>query len=514
VIQGAPQPYRNDDVVPDDLDIVFGEERRKGTKLFLKHVASVAKKHPTEEYRPFIYRECKEPFENRNFYSMDVEGMYKELSRDEAIGLIGKTFADAKIRMREKSDRSVKSSSRSETEKTEALTNSLNSIKSRSIRSIDSTGSVHDLPCDDDIIIENFDHPGTRRFFRQVRRIAKDQSNEEYSPAIYRSIKKSFEGCTIYRTTDKGAYRKIEKSELVAIVGEAFEYAKNGKCPRSTRSIRSRIDVVHGSPDDISSLGESFLHPSEKNVKHHKRSLSRSSSKSVRGIQEDKEGSSKAGKSELKHQKSDHSIYKGIPLENDHSSKSKNKSSIQKVNSSFDLTSSSRNNKSKSHWSERSVHSAILLGDSAIKSKKGSSLRRSRSVGDFAESCEHSKRSRSSKLKNKSSIQKVNSSSDLTSSSRNNKSKSHWSERSVHSAILLGDSAIKSKKGSSLRRSRSVGDLAESCEHSKRSSSLSSKKSRVPSSERSRSKSTDRKKSRELQKEFDDLAKRISKRAQ
>ena len=438
MIQCSPQPSQNNDIIPDDLDIVFGEERRKGTKSFLKHVASVAKKNSTEEYRPFIYRECKEPFENRKFYSMDVEGMYKKLSRDEVIGLIGKAFADAKIRMREKSDRSVKSSSRSETEKTEALTNSsLSSIKSRSIRSIDSTGSVHDLPCDDDIIIEKLDHPGTRRFFRQVRRIAKDQPNEEYSPAIYRSIKKSFEGCTVYRTTDEGTYRKIKKSELVAIVGEAFEDAKNGKLPRSTGSIRSSIDVIHGSSDDISSLGDSLFHPSETNVKGHRRSFSGSSSKSLRSIREEKEGSSKAGKSGLKRQKSDRSIYKGVPLDD-----------------------------------------------------------------------------RSSKSKQKYSIRKVKSSSDLTGSSTNEKSKQYRSGRSVRSAVPLDDSTRKSKKGSSLRRSRSVNDLAESSERSRRSRSSSSKKSRSSSSKRSRSKSSDRKKSREIQKELDDLAKTISKRAQ
>lgn len=292
---------KGDDVIPEKYDIVFGERQRPMTRVFLKHVRTVARDNPSEEYGPSMYRSCKKPFEVSKFFTRDVEGKYKKLSREETIGMIGKAFVDAKIQVGE--DETVQQSTVTGLTVMTAATTEVSGVDSRQnrlVRRIDSSGTLSELPGDRDIILGENNHLGTQRFLRTVNRIAAANPGTNYQASIYRSIKQSLEGSSFYSVDESGKYRKPKKTEICSLVGEVFTQAQSIQgCGHI--SIRSTIDVSQDSIDDLSSIGESLYRPwSDDNMSRKSTKSHRSQSGSSRASRRLRSDVSKSSRKTLK----------------------------------------------------------------------------------------------------------------------------------------------------------------------------------------------------------------------
>lgn len=86
--------------LPNGGDVIFEDNEHQGTHRFLERVLRVAEEFPHEEYCPQLYREIKAPFERKKFYVMTREGTHRRATKSECVGLIGKSFAEAKMTLR------------------------------------------------------------------------------------------------------------------------------------------------------------------------------------------------------------------------------------------------------------------------------------------------------------------------------------------------------------------------------------------------------------------------------
>jgi hypothetical protein len=246
VVESSPHK-----VVPGANDVVLGELNHPMTSKFLKHVQSVAREYPSQGFGPSIYKMCKKPFEYCEFFSMDVDGSYKKLTGEETVPFIGKVFLEAKLQIVE-DGRALSCSDFTAT----TVSSSLSSSGTRQLRRINSTGSLDVFPTPNDIVLGDQSHPGTQRFLRHVRRIAREHDGKDFNPSIYRSIKKGFNGSDIFMMKRDKSCKRPKKTEICALVAEAYEESKmpNGR----SGSVCSTIEMKKEFQDELSSMGVSL----------------------------------------------------------------------------------------------------------------------------------------------------------------------------------------------------------------------------------------------------------------
>jgi hypothetical protein len=95
--------------------------------------------------------------------------------------------------------------------------------------STDGTGSEEPIPEDDDVCFDADDHPGTVAFLKAVRKSLKKFAGEDYSPSIYRAIKKQLPDRKFFICDDElepDKWRETSKSELIDIFWRHFDEEK------------------------------------------------------------------------------------------------------------------------------------------------------------------------------------------------------------------------------------------------------------------------------------------------
>jgi hypothetical protein len=304
--QNVPVQSSEGFLLPGEFDIVFGDEERPGTKMFLGHVNYMAKKNPDETYSPFIYRKIKKPFVNCTFYKRDIEGQFSKPEGEDLVGLIGKAYADA-INARRRGTMATSRSKSGRTATTAPMTETGSSMESsrshksrsgsdRSLYTVGSFSCEQDLgsssptcyPNEGDIVFDDSEHQGTRRLLERVQSVAKKFPFEEYSPHIYREIKAPFERRQFYIMTGDGSHRRATKSECVGLIGKSFGEAKMTLRSLHSPPIRGPIHADSGYADDISTIGEGTAMLSAKVSRSAKsRGSSASSVRSLKNIDGD-----------------------------------------------------------------------------------------------------------------------------------------------------------------------------------------------------------------------------------
>ena len=99
------------------------------------------------------------------------------------------------------------------------------SMNSKTVSSVDPTAP----PTDFDVCFDADDHPGTIVFDKAVRKTVAQNSDKEYSPSLYRAIKKQLPGRRFFVCDDEDnpeVWREVTKKELVEIVGSRFDEIK------------------------------------------------------------------------------------------------------------------------------------------------------------------------------------------------------------------------------------------------------------------------------------------------
>jgi hypothetical protein len=95
--------------------------------------------------------------------------------------------------------------------------------------STDGTGSEEPLPEDDDVCFDADDHPGTVAFLKAVRKSLKKFADEDYSPSIYRAIKKQLPDRKFFICDDEdepNKWRETSKSELIDLFWKCYDEEK------------------------------------------------------------------------------------------------------------------------------------------------------------------------------------------------------------------------------------------------------------------------------------------------
>ena len=92
--------------------------------------------------------------------------------------------------------------------------------------STDGTGSEEPLPEDADVCFDAGDHPGTVAFLKAVRKILKKFADEDFSPPIYRAIKKLLPDRKFFICDDEdelNKWREPSKSELIDLFWKYYD---------------------------------------------------------------------------------------------------------------------------------------------------------------------------------------------------------------------------------------------------------------------------------------------------
>jgi hypothetical protein len=95
--------------------------------------------------------------------------------------------------------------------------------------STDGTGSEEPIPEDDDVCFDADDHPGTVAFLKAVRKSLKKFADEDYSPTIYRAIKKQLPDRKFFICDDEDEpdkWRETSKSEVIDLFWKYFDEEK------------------------------------------------------------------------------------------------------------------------------------------------------------------------------------------------------------------------------------------------------------------------------------------------
>ena len=103
-----------------------------------------------------------------------------------------------------------------------------NEVELRSTSSDDSDESKA-LPDDDDVCFDADDHPGTQAFLAAVKKSLKKHRDEEFSPKVYRAIKKQLPNRRFFICDDEDhpdLWREVNKSELINLFWKFFDEEK------------------------------------------------------------------------------------------------------------------------------------------------------------------------------------------------------------------------------------------------------------------------------------------------
>jgi hypothetical protein len=82
-------------------------------------------------------------------------------------------------------------------------------------------------PTNDDVCFDQKSHPGTKKFQKLVKKVAKEMK-KEFCPPVYKEIKKKAKVAGFRFYVGKGPFFEPEKSELIARIGLAYTDALTG----------------------------------------------------------------------------------------------------------------------------------------------------------------------------------------------------------------------------------------------------------------------------------------------